>query len=135
MEEPATGTIDIEKDGAVWVVTLRGEHDRYTAPRLGDALDSICALCAGPGTQPVGIVVDLTLVDFMDSSIISALVLGRAIAKREPSTLLAVAAPSASAGAVDRILTLSGVPQVIPTYASRELAVAALSPEVTRWIA
>ena len=71
----------------------------------------------------------------MDSSIINALVLGRAVAKREPSTLLVVAAPSASAGAVDRILTLSGVPQVIPTYPSRELAVAALSPEVTRWIA
>jgi anti-anti-sigma factor len=126
LQQPTTGTVEIEKDGGVWVVTLRGEHDRYTARRLRDALESIFALGVGPVTQQTAIVVDLTDVDFMDSSLISALVLARSVAKRDPRAALAVATRSPPAVA-DRVFTLSGTARVIPTYPTRVAAVAALT--------
>jgi anti-anti-sigma factor len=91
-----------------------------------DALESIFALGVGPVTQQTAIVVDLTDVDFMDSSLISALVLARSVAKGDPRAALAVAMRSPPAVA-DRVFTLSGTARVIPTYPTRAAAVAALT--------
>ena len=53
--------------GDVWLVTAEGEHDLAVSPGIGDTLDD---LERRVGTQ---IVVDLTPVEFIDSTVIGAL--------------------------------------------------------------
>ena len=54
--------------GDVWLVTAEGEHDVAVSPGIGDMLDD---LERRVGTK---IVVDLTPVEFIDSTVIEALV-------------------------------------------------------------
>lgn len=61
-------SIQVSRDGDAWIVQLRGEHDLSTAPALVDAVRRV------DGEAPMQVVVDLTRADFIDSSVLAALV-------------------------------------------------------------
>jgi anti-anti-sigma factor len=64
----AVGTVGAEHVDA-WIVALRGEHDLSTEPSLGDALKQ----AFGGGSK---VIVDLSLVEFIESSVLRALAYG-----------------------------------------------------------
>lgn len=63
------GTLDLQRDGDAVILALRGEHDIATAPELRAELRG--ALAAG-----TAIVVDLSQTEFIDSTVLSALIYG-----------------------------------------------------------
>ena len=96
------------------IVRVAGELDLSTHERLAEELTSIAA--AGDA-----IVVDLAGCDFIDSSGIRALLIGRQAAEDKGGTLvLAAAKPQ-----VVRILDVTGVATALPIHASAEEALAA----------
>jgi anti-sigma B factor antagonist len=92
-----TTTVDVSDGHAC--VTAVGEIDLYTAPRFAEALDSAAA-----GRRPIR--VDLTGVEFMDSTGLRCLLQARARAEAEGG---AIALELADGSAVQRLLTLAGV--------------------------
>jgi anti-sigma B factor antagonist len=99
-------------------VIVRGEVDVSTVAKLTAALDA--AIRASTGA----FVVDLTPVDFLDSSGISALVRARALLARDDRELAVVCPP----GPVRRIFEIAGIDDLLVLFASREEAAAALRP-------
>jgi anti-sigma B factor antagonist len=96
------------------VVRVAGELDLSTHERLAEELTSIAA-----GGNPI--VVDLSKCDFIDSSGIRALLIGRQAAEESGSHLaLAAAKPQ-----VVRILDVTGVASALPIHPSAEEALAA----------
>jgi anti-sigma B factor antagonist len=91
-------------------VAVRGEIEIATAPQLTAALDDAIRRSSGP------FIVDLTTVDFLDSSGISCLVRARALLGREDRTLGLVCPP----GSVRRVLEIAGIDEIVALYASRE---------------
>ena len=55
-------------EGDLWVVALHGEHDLSTSPSLDDTLNYI------ERTSGTTIVIDLTPVEFIDSTVLRAIV-------------------------------------------------------------
>jgi anti-sigma B factor antagonist len=113
----AVGEVVIERDGDVWVVTLRGEHDVSTDPSLADALRQ----AFGGGSK---VVVDLSDVEFIDSSVLRALAYGRKEAVEHAEHELVVVAPSGTF--VSRILRLTRIDTMIRVYETRTDALAAI---------
>ena len=114
-QEKATEfSIDAEKLEEGTVVRVEGELDLSTHERLGDELT---AIAAGGGA----IVVDLSACDFIDSSGIRALLIGRQAAEDNGGTV-ALAAPKPQ---VVRILDMTGVASALPIHASAGEALAA----------
>ena len=107
-------SIGAEKLDGGTVVSVSGELDLSTHERLGEELT---AIAAGGGA----IVVDLSACDFIDSSGIRALLIGRQAAEDNGGTLaLAAAKPQ-----VVRILDVTGVASALPIHASADEALAA----------
>src|SRR5919108_4610646 len=100
MRHMADGSILIEFTHDVWVLTLRGEHDISTQPSLGEELGRVFA--AGSG-----VAVDLSQTEFIDSTVLHALVSAAASAERDPEHRIAVAAPAGHPAT--RVLELAGV--------------------------
>lgn len=92
------------------VVTVEGELDVATAPRLRAAAD---ALALARGQQ---LVVDLGGVTFCDSSGISALIAARNVAEGAGAGVALVAVPARLA----RTFALIGLADFFPTYARAE---------------
>ena len=113
-EKAAEFSIDAEKLEGGTVVRVAGELDLSTHDRLGDELT---AIAAGGGA----IVVDLSACDFIDSSGIRALLIGRQAAEDNGGTVV-LAAPKPQ---VVRILDVTGVASVLPIHASAREALAA----------
>lgn len=111
------GTVVVEQDCGVWVLTLRGEHDMSTEPSLRQELDRVFA--AGSA-----VVVDLSRAEFIDSSVLDALVYGHRRATQEPHQV-AVVMPD-SDRPVARLLSVAGVTSILDTYTSRADAIAGL---------
>lgn len=107
-------SIDAEKLEEGTVVRVAGELDLATHERLGEELT---AIAAGGGA----IVVDLSACDFIDSSGIRALLIGRQAAEDNGGSL-ALAAPKPQ---VVRILDVTGVASALPIHASAGEALAA----------
>ena len=108
--------IAVEKLDGGTVVRVVGELDLSTHDRLADELKTI----ASGGDA---IVVDLTACDFIDSSGIRALLIGRQAAEESEGTLaLAAAKPQ-----VVRILDVTGVANALPIHSSADEALAAKS--------
>jgi anti-anti-sigma factor len=101
----ATGTIDLERDSGVWVVTLHGEHDLSTASQLRNAL-------ARSFSGGSAVIVDLSQAEFIDSTIVHVLV--RVQRERYPVAL--VAPPG---GVPRRLLDLVRLPEAISTFHTR----------------
>lgn len=112
------GTVVVEQDSGVWVLTLRGEHDISVEPSLHEELDRVFA--AGST-----VVVDLSEVEFIDSSVLGALIHGHQRATQEPHQI-AVVLPNPD-GSITRLISMAGLTTILDTYISRADAIAALS--------
>ena len=101
-----------EDDGTV-VVRLQGELDLHNAPELRAAFDEALA------RRPARLLVDLSDVEFLDSTALSALIQAR---KRQVERgAFRVAAPGAEPR---RVLRLAGVEQHLAVFDSLEEALA-----------
>jgi anti-sigma B factor antagonist len=111
-----SGDIGIEtsqRDGAT-VVTVTGEVDLMTAPKLAAALED--ARAAGARL----VVVDLSGVDFLDSSGLGVLVTAhRDLTDGQGTLHLVRPRPS-----IDKVLTLTRLTEVIDTFDSLDAALA-----------
>jgi len=112
MEPVAT----IEEQDGVFVVTLRGEIDAYTAPSLREDLR---VLVEERGALVV--VIDLASVTFLDSSGLGAIV-GTLRRLRERDGRLSIVQPESAAS---RIFEHTGLDAVLDLHGSREEALSA----------
>lgn len=113
----AFGVKHAELQGAPGV-RIRGEVDVSALPALTEALDVAIRETTG------AFVVDLSCVDFLDSSGLSVLVRARALLGRDERALAVVCPP----GSVRRLFDVAGVADLFFLYDSREAAAAALVP-------
>jgi len=111
------GEVVVEREQDAWVVTLRGEHDLSTNPSLADALRD----AFGSGSK---VVVDLSQVEFIDSTVLRALAYGRKEAVEHAEHELVIVAPSGTF--VSRVLRLTGIDAMIGVYETRADALAAV---------
>jgi anti-anti-sigma factor len=113
-----TGTIEVDRQEGVWVLALHGEHDISTTPSLRDELER----AYGSGSS---VVVDLTDVEFMDSTVLQGILYGRDFTEQEAEHRLVLVVPEG--GVARRLLELTNLDELISTYATRGEAVAALN--------
>jgi anti-sigma B factor antagonist len=106
---PAFEVVDLAL-GAVAGVAVRGEVELATAPQLTAALDEGIRRSAGL------FVIDLSVVDFLDSSGIQCLIRARALLGRDDRPV-ALICPQ---GNVRRVLEIAAVAELFPLYASRD---------------
>ena len=106
----------IEEQGGVWIVTLRGEIDAYSAPSLREDLRS---LVEDGGALVV--VIDLASVTFLDSSGLGAIV-GTLRRLRERDGRLTIVQPESAAS---RIFEHTGLDAVLDLHDDREEAFSA----------
>ncbi len=99
-------------------VAVRGEVDINTVPDLETALDEAIRESVG------AFIVDLSDLDFIDSSGLHVLMRARGLLGREDRAL-ALVCPH---GPVRRVFELSGHSELFALYASRDEAAAALRP-------
>ena len=100
--------IKVDKDGATCVVTLEGEIDVYTAPRLKDALvEAIEAGC-------VDVIVDLEGVAFIDSSGLGVLVGALRRAKEHSGAVRLVCTTES----ILKIFRITGLDKVFPIFSN-----------------
>ena len=119
MDRPpqAFGVEEAELGGAPGVA-VRGEVDVSAVPPLVETLDAAIRDSAG------AFVIDLSDVEFLDSSGLSALMRARALLGREERPLAIVCPP----GPVRRLFEVAVVDDLFHLYGSREEAAAALVP-------
>jgi anti-sigma B factor antagonist len=99
-------------------VRVRGEVDLSTAPELTEALDAAIRNSRG------AFVVDLTDVDFLDSTGLTVFVRARALLGREERDLVIVCPP----GPARRVFEITGIDELFAMFDSREAASAVLQP-------
>lgn len=104
-------------EGAPGVV-VRGEVDVASVPQLTEALDDAIRESEG------AFVVDLTDLDFLDSSGLSALMRARALLGRDDRALAVICPP----GPVRRLFEVAGVTDLLFLYATRADAASAIVP-------
>jgi len=103
-------------DAARGLISVRGEVDIYTAPRLKERLIEL--LDAGV----TGVVVDLAGVTFIDSTALGVLIGGvRRLHEADGRMALVVATRP-----VARVLDITGLDRVFTIHDTREAAIAAL---------
>ena len=110
-------TIDRSEPG-VAVVSLRGEHETYTAPKLERELDGLL-------DEGVALVVDLTEATFVDSSVVSVLLRIREAAAATDLAFFLVM-DDRTGSSVRTLFEVTGLRAVFPVAASREEAVDAV---------
>jgi anti-anti-sigma factor len=115
------GTIEVEHAAGVDVLVLRGDHDLSTQPRLQARIDR--ALMTGKS-----VVVDLSAVDFIDSTVLAAILHGERRATREAGGrglgLAVVSSPGAKF--IARMLSLVRIEDQVAVHRSRDSAVVSL---------
>ena len=117
-EQPAISFKAVRADlPSASAVAIDGEVDVTAVPALERALEAAIETTAG------GFVVDLSGVEFMDSSGLLAMLNARALLARE-GRALAVVCP---AGPVRHLLDVAGVSELLVVRDSREEAEAAVS--------
>jgi anti-sigma B factor antagonist len=107
--------VETEKRDRWNVISLRGEIDVYTAPRLRQALID---LVEGDATD---ILVDMTRVDFLDSTGLGVLVGGLKRVKAKDGSLEIVATQDK----ILKIFEITGLSKVFPIHESVDAAVSA----------
>jgi len=115
---PRPSAILVERHApGVVLVTLRGEHDLNTRPQLGDAL----ARAAGEAS----VLVDLSECDFIDSTVIGALVVtSQTVTERGRRFELVI---PADAKAVQRVARVAGLATFLTIHETREAGLASVS--------
>lgn len=106
-------SIDEHAD-AYSVVSVRGEMDLHTSPKVQGAIER-----ASESNGVGAVVVDMSGVAFMDSTALSALVRSKD-SLQERGTSLRLAAPSQ---AVERIFSVTGFQDYFEIFPSREAAI------------
>jgi anti-sigma B factor antagonist len=99
-------------------VAIKGEIDLDSVPSLEPTLDASIRATAGD------FVLDLSDLEFLDSSGLRLILRARALLAREDRELAIVCPP----GPVRRLFELAGIADLLFLYASREDAAAALVP-------
>ena len=107
--------VDVQEQDRWSVVSLRGEIDVYTAPRLRQALID---LVEGGKTN---ILVDMSKVDFLDSTGLGVLVGGLKRVKAQDGSLEIVATQDK----ILKIFEITGLSKVFPIHDSVDAAVSA----------
>jgi anti-sigma B factor antagonist len=107
--------VDVQERDRWSVVSLRGEIDVYTAPRLRQALID---LVEGGKTN---ILVDMSKVDFLDSTGLGVLVGGLKRVKAQDGSLEIVATQDK----ILKIFEITGLSKVFPIHESVDAAVSA----------
>jgi anti-anti-sigma factor len=100
-------------------VALHGEVDLSVIPTLESALEDAIRESAG------AFIIDLSDLDFIDSSGLQALMRARALLAREDRALVVVCPH----GPVRRVFELSGFSELFVLFGSREEAASALVPQ------
>jgi len=95
----------------IFVVSLAGEHDLYTAPKVQEKLGSVIAAGAR------AIVVDLTETTFLDSTMLHVLLSARS-ELRDGGRLLLVT----NDATVKRVFEIAGIDRFFDFYPSRRVA-------------
>ncbi len=117
------GTLDVVHAPGVDVLVLRGEHDLSTSTDLETRIDA--ALDAGKS-----VVIDLSAVDFIDSTVLAAILHGQRRATPESDGrgpgLAVVASPGAAF--VARMLSFVQIDSQVAVHRSRNSAVVSLRP-------
>ena len=117
-EQPAISFKSVRADSpSASVVAISGEVDVAAVPALERALEAAIETTAG------GFVVDLSGVEFMDSSGLLAILNARGLLARDGRALTVVC----PAGPVRHLLEVAGVSKLLLVCDSREDAEAALS--------
>jgi len=94
----------VRTDGAVAVVTITGEVDLYTAPRLEEALVRACA------ETPPRVVVNLAGVVYMDSTALRVLTAAlKRVRERGGELAIVVTQPK-----IAKLFTITGLDQLFP---------------------
>jgi anti-sigma B factor antagonist len=104
------------------VVTLRGEHDLSSRPDL--------ALALADAGEHRNVLVDLSESTFIDSSIISALLLASKRLQERDGALELVIPPAARA--MRRVMEVTGVQEVLPSHETREAGLASIDSHQPR---
>lgn len=112
---PSDITIDRSEPG-VAIVCLRGEHEAYSTPRVSAELEAL----VGEGLP---VVVDLTEAEFLDSTIVAALLRARQDVE-ERGRRLAIVLDDSTGWSVHRLFDLTGLEQVFEVEPDRARAVA-----------
>lgn len=119
--------ISSERVPGGWLVEVSGEVDLHTAPRLRAALDDAVAAVTPPAQAPAGragaVLVDLAGVSFMDSTGLGELMAAHKALDRAGGRLHLVVA----AGRVARVLSLTGLDEVLAIHPDPTAALAALA--------
>ena len=110
------GSIFIECRSGVWVLTMHGEHDVSTEPSLAEELERVAA-AGGP------VVIDLTDAQFIDSTILRALM---GAAGRSGDDEVAIVAPAGCEPL--RLVQLTGIDGVLRVCETCEAAIKAIAP-------
>ena len=113
-EHPVAG---VERRNGATVIHLVGELDLYNAPKVRAALLELCT------EQPERLIVDLSEVDFVDSTALGVLIEARTKLENRQAFLLA--APGLE---THRALTISGLDQHLAVHETIESALAATLP-------
>lgn len=112
-----TGGIDVDRRvPGVAIVALTGEHEAYSAPGVEQELQA--ALDDGRA-----VIVDLTRAEFLDSSVVSALLRAREDAQGL-SRRFALVVDDTTGWAVRQLLEVTGLTEVFPIERSRDDAIA-----------
>lgn len=117
MTTPADFSVEEGHEAGVRVIAVAGELDLATAPELCARLDASRA-----GRRP-RLLVDLTDVDFCDSTGLRALLGAAAEVRTHGGRFALVCAPG---GDVARLLDMVGAAEVIPILADRMAGLSAL---------
>jgi anti-sigma B factor antagonist len=108
------GQVELEREGdGPCVVRLVGEHDLNTAASLRERLGTAV-------NEGRGIVVDLSATDFIDSSILGAILEARQQATDNGSGFAII---GGGGEPVERVLEVTGLKQALPIRSSRDEAV------------
>jgi anti-anti-sigma factor len=113
------GEVFVDRVQGVWVFTLVGEHDISIQPSLQQRLER--TFDAGSN-----VIVDLSQIEFMDSSVLLGLAYGSQRVAEAPEHTLAIVAPAD--GIARRLLTLTGIDKDVPVWGTRTEALAHVRP-------
>jgi stage II sporulation protein AA (anti-sigma F factor antagonist) len=103
------GRIDVTEEAGAHVLTLAGEHDLSTAPDLQRAIDRL--FDAGSC-----VILDLRQAEFIDSTVLNAVIAAHKRAESHPDrTFAVVASPDTSP---DHLLRLVHLDTVVPTFST-----------------
>jgi anti-anti-sigma factor len=108
--------IDLERDGEVTIVVVRGEHDLSTAETLRSRLEAV-------REQRRPFVVDLSEATFIDSAVLGVLIAAHDQASSDGT---AMAFAVGEGPTVRKIIDLTGLEAVLPIAYSRAGAIDAI---------